>query len=144
MIFSGPVVGAWLWKHKSMIGAGLLVIACAGFISSWMTRGSKIDRMEIDKKTAKAVSDFALSECQKACDEVLDEVKENSRKEIKRGKLREARLLEGLNAANALADEEHRRAARIEGEVAARIDAAETCEEKQRVFLRAMQERVEQ
>ena len=136
----------WALAHWKDIVIGLVVIGLSAFIASWMMRGAKIDRLKIEKRTIKAEGKLNLQECEEFGEGVAEALREANKiqeDDIRKGKLREQRLQDGIETANALADEEHRRAARIEIQVAARIDAAETVEEKQRVFLQAMQERID-
>ena len=140
------LAGIWMLKHWKDLLIGLVVIACAGFVGSFLLRGAKIERLEIKIGSIELKAASDLQECQAFGEGVADalrEINKTQKENIRKGQLREKRLEEGLAAVTVLADEEHRRAVRIEHEVSVRIDAAETCEDKQNVFLRAMQERID-
>ena len=140
------LAGIWMLKHWKDLLIGAVVVACASFVGAFLLRGSHIERLKIEIGSIKLKAASDLQECEsfgEGVAESLREINATQKENIRKGQLREKRLEEGLAAVTVLADEEHRRAVRIEHEVSVRIDAAETCEDKQNVFLRAMQERID-
>lgn len=133
----------WALKNWPVIMLMGALIGLAVLVGSWRVQRSTIRSLTIDVKTVEKEKQFAVNERNEKIEGLtgfIADLAEKAEAEKKRVQVREVLLIEGLNAANARNVILNDRATESTIEVTALIAAAETCEERESIFLTAMAE----